>query len=708
MLMPNPKLEVALTHINALGATVFEQGVQFAVYSHSATAVRLLLYDHQDDFEPAEVIDFETEGQRWGDHWRCVVRGIGHGQLYQLQTAGTHQPERGLRFDGRARLLDPYAAALAGDFQPADDGVIRPPKCVVIDDKFDWEDDRCPRYHPSESVIYEMHVGGFTKSRSSHVKHPGTYLGIIEKIPYLKSLGVTAVELMPIHEFPILGCDGRPLKRPNYWGYDAMAFFSPHRGYAVGPEPGAQVTEFKMLVKALHQAGIEVILDVVFNHTCEGNERGPVFSFKGLENNVYYLAEDGGRAYKNYSGCGNTLNCNHPVVRRMILDCLRNWVLNYRVDGFRFDLASILGRGRDGGLMHYPPLVEEISEDPVLADTKLIAEAWDAAGAYQVGSFGGPRWSEWNGRYRDDVRRFWRGDAGQLGPLATRLAGSSDLYERSQRHPYCSINFITSHDGFTLHDLVGYRHKHNEANGENNRDGDNNNFSENYGAEGPTDRPDIDEVRVRQIKNMLATLMLSQGVPMLVAGDECRRSQRGNNNAYCQDNELSWFDWDLTRQHRELVRFTRALIRFRRNQPTVRRLSFLTGQPNEHDERPDVSWFNARGESAGWHGHAMLLTCLFTAPPANQDPTSDGRSLLLLLNSTPEPHEFLFPEAAKADDWRQFINTASKAPYDIYPSQNGPSLPRSGRLILSPRSLICYVAARRQTGLTKNKLESSL
>ena len=450
MLMPNPKLEVALKHIHTLGATVLEQGVQFAVYSHSATAMRLLLYDQPDDREPAEVIDFATEGQRWGDHWRCVVRGIGHGQLYHLQAVGPHRPERGLRFDGQARLIDPYAEALAGDFQPGEDGLIRPPKCVVIDDKFDWEDDRCPRYHPSESVIYELHVGGFTKSRSSHVKHPGSYLGIIEKIPYLKSLGVTAVELMPIHEFPILGCDGHKLKRPNYWGYDTLAFFSPHRGYAVGTEPGDQVTEFKMLVKALHQAGIEVILDVVFNHTCEGNERGPVLSFKGLENNVYYLAEDGGRYYKNYSGCGNTLNCNHPVVRRMIVDCLRSWVLNYHVDGFRFDLASILGRGRDGGLLHYPPLVEEISEDPLLADTKLIAEAWDAAGAYQVGSFGGARWSEWNGRYRDDVRRFWRGDAGQLGPLATRLAGSSDLYERSQRHPYCSVNFITSHDGFNV------------------------------------------------------------------------------------------------------------------------------------------------------------------------------------------------------------------------------------------------------------------
>jgi isoamylase len=695
MLMRRPEVALALQHFSNFGPTVLEHGVQFAVYSRTATALRLLLYDHQDDRDPAEVIEFDRARERRGYVWCCVVQGIGHGQLYQLQADGPYDPQRGLWFNGRTRLIDPYAPALAGDFQPPQDGVLCPPKCVVIDDEFDWEDDRPPGYDLSESVIYELHVRGFTRSRSSHVQHPGTYLGLIEKIAYLKSLGVTAVEVMPIHEFPIRNCYGQLERRPNYWGYDPMAFFAPHRGYAESAEPGAQVTEFKTLVKALHRAGIEVILDVVFNHTCEGNEHGPVISFKGLENHTYYQLEAGGRYYKNFSGCGNTVNCNHPVVRQMIRDCLRHWVINYHVDGFRFDLASILCRGRDGGLYWHAPLVEELSEDPILADTKLIAEAWDAAGAYQVGSFGDARWSEWNGRYRDDVRRFWRGDAGLLGPLATRLAGSSDLYERSHRHPCCSVNVITTHDGFTLNDLVSYRHKHNEANGEHNGDGDNNNYSENYGVEGPTDRPDIEELRVRQVKNMLATLMLSQGVPMLLAGDECRRTQRGNNNAYRQDNEVSWFDWELTRTHRELVRFTRALIRFRRAQPTVRRRTFLTGQPHDDDPRPDVSWFSARGEGVHWHSHALLLTCLLTAPSASHDPTGAGRALLLLLNASPEHQEFVFPEVAKADDWRLFINTASRAPQDIYPDQNGPPLPRSGRQILPGRSLVCYVAAKR-------------
>ncbi|MCP4194089.1 MAG: glycogen debranching enzyme, partial [Planctomycetaceae bacterium] len=466
----------------------------------------------------------------------------------------------------------------------------------------DWEGDRHLNRKLSETVIYELHVKGFTQDDSSGVSSPGTYQGVIEKIPYLQSLGVTAVELMPVHEFPIMDFDGSKPDRKNYWGYDPMAFFAPHRGYAADQSPGGQVNEFKQMVKELHQAGIEVILDVVFNHTCEGNHLGPTLSFKGLENSVYYMLEEDPRYYKNYSGCGNTINGNHPIVREMIFHCLRHWVHNYHIDGFRFDLASILSRDRSGNLVANPPLVEAIAEDPMLADTKIIAEAWDAAGAYQVGTFGSSdRWAEWNGRYRDDVRRYWSGDRGLRGAMATRLSGSADLYESGGRPPYCSINFVTSHDGFTLNDLVSYNDKHNLANGEENRDGDNNNHSFNFGCEGPTDSEEVKSLRTRQIKNMLLTMMMSQGVPMIVSGDECRRTQDGNNNAYCQDNETSWFDWKLVEENEGLLRFARGLIHFRRGQPSVRRHWFLSGQKIVDRLIADVTWFDCTASTVDWH-----------------------------------------------------------------------------------------------------------
>jgi glycogen operon protein len=446
------------------------------------------------------------------------------------------------------------------------------------------------------------------------------------------------------------------------------------------------------MVKALHAAGMEVILDVVFNHTCEGNEMGPTLSFKGLENRVYYMLDNGGSRYKNYSGCGNTVNGNHPIVREMIFNCLRHWVHNYHIDGFRFDLASILSRDRNGHLVPNPPLLEMIAEDPLLADTKVIAEAWDAAGAYQVGSFGDLRWAEWNGRYRDDVRRFWRGDRGMLGAFVTRLAGSSDLYEHSGRPPYCSINFITSHDGFTLNDLTSYKDKHNESNNEDNRDGDNNNFSENYGVEGHSDRPEIDNLRLRQIKNMLASLLLSQGVPMFVAGDESRRTQQGNNNAYCQDNEISWFDWSLVEKNKDLVRFTQALCKFRRRQPTVRRELFLTGKPKIEGALPDVSWYSALGTAVDWTGEDMTLTSLLKRVDPEHDPHGKSRDVLLLVNATSEQREFILPPVAKGTRWRLFLDTAAAAPYDVYPDLDGPPPPRARRLTLSFRSLCCFVS----------------
>ncbi|MEX0824806.1 MAG: glycogen debranching protein GlgX [Pirellulaceae bacterium] len=693
MLMRHPHPELQFAYHAPYGALMQEEAVQFSVFSRSATAMRLLLYNRVNDREPSEIIEFDRDTDRWGDVWSLKVPDIAAGQLYHFQASGPWDPEHGHRFDSSARLIDPYAQALAGEFQKSDDGVIRPPKCVVVDDDFDWEGDRHIRRPLDESVIYEMHVRGFTKSRTAKVKSNGSYLGVIEKIPYLKSLGITAVELMPIHEFPILDPYGNKPARPNYWGYDSMAFFSPHRGYAHGREPGSQVREFKEMVKALHAAGIEVILDVVFNHTCEGNEHGPTLSFKGLENRVYYILENGGQHYANYSGCGNTVNGNHPVVREMIFHCLRHWVHNYHIDGFRFDLASILSRDRAGNLVPNPPMVELIAEDPMLADTKIIAEAWDAAGAYQVGSFGGgSRWAEWNGRYRDDVRRFWRGDAGTLGALATRLAGSSDLYEHSGRAPACSINFITSHDGFTLNDLVSYKHKHNLVNGEENRDGDNNNCSDNYGVEGPTRKKAIREVRTRQVKNMLATLLLSQGVPMIVSGDEMRRTQRGNNNAYCQDNDISWLDWRFADRNKETLRFTRELIHFRRSQPTVRRQQFLTGQPTEGRLIPDVSWYSPSGDLLDWGQHDLAMVAYLAAPLRADDPNGMGRDVLMMFNSTGQPRKFHLPDVGRGMTWNLFIDTAAAPPEDIYPELDGPMPPSTRSVELPYHSLRVYVS----------------
>ena len=692
MLMRYPQIELQFAHSVPYGAQIHDHGVQFVVYSRSATGMRILLYDDVADHEPSEIVECDPVDDRWGDVWSIFVPGIGPGQLYHFQADGPDMPDQGLLFNGRARLIDPYAKALAGDFLPPLDGVISPPKCVVVDDYFDWDGDRHLRHDPAEMIIYEMHVGGFTRSKSSGVDFPGTYLGVIDKIPYLQSLGVTAVELMPVHEFPIQHHDGTKPSHANYWGYDPMAFFAPHRGYAASTKPGRHVFEFKKMVKALHQAGIEVILDVVFNHTCEGNSAGPILGMKGLQNDTYYMLENGGQDYRNYSGCGNTLNTNHPVVREMILQCLKHWVYNYHIDGFRFDLASILCRGQDGEILEDAPIVEAIAEDPMLADTKIIAEAWDAAGAYQVGSFGGGlRWAEWNGRYRDDVRRFWRGDCGTLGSFATRLAGSSDLYQDSGRPPCTSINFVTSHDGFTMNDLVSYKEKHNVANGEENRDGDNNNLSDNYGVEGPARKKSIVKLRLRQIKNMMTTLMMSQGVPMIVSGDECLRTQKGNNNAYCQDNPLSWFDWKLTAKNHELLRFCQALIHFRRQQPTLRRKTFLTGQPFSHEGLPDVSWFRPDGSATDWSNGDLAMMSLLTAPSVEEDPGGLARDLLFLVNATADEREFRVPGLAKDRRWRMFLDTSAEMPNDIFPNCDGPLLDNDANLQLTCRTFQVYV-----------------
>ena len=687
------------------GAILRDGGVQFVVYSRSATKLRILLYDAVADLAAAETIELEPARDRWGDIWSVFVPGLAAGTLYHVQADGPFEPERGQRFDGRARLIDPYAKALAGEFAIAADGRLVPPKCVVVDDAFDWQGDRHLRRGLSDTVIYEMHVRGFTASPTSGVEHPGTYLGVIEKIPYLKSLGVTAVELMPVHEFAAAMPTADGVVRSNYWGYDPLAFFAPHRGYAADTAPGAQVREFKEMVRALHAAGIEVILDVVFNHTAEGNHLGPTLSFKGLENRVYYMLGDGGATYRNYTGCGNTINGHHPIVRELIFLCLRNWVHNYHVDGFRFDLASVLSRDRNGDLQPNPPVVEVITEDPALADTKIIAEAWDAAGAYQVGSFARMRWAEWNGRYRDDVRRFWRGDAAQTGHLATRLAGSSDLYAEHGRQPCHSINFVTSHDGFTLSDLVSYREKHNEANGEGNRDGDNNNFSDNNGVEGPSADPGIEAIRSRQIRNLLATLLLSQGVPMLLAGDECRRTQRGNNNAWCQDNDVSWIDWSLVDSNAALVRFVRELIRFRLGNPTLRRRSFLVGGPTESGALPDVAWFGPDGQPIDWHVADGGISCFLAAPTperliAGNNLEAGGmagvpRHVLVMAHAEATPKEFAIPVPSiiRSLPWRLFVHTGRPAPNDIFGDGRGPLVAGSEPLQLPGRSLVCLVAS---------------
>ncbi|MDR2762681.1 MAG: glycogen debranching protein GlgX [Planctomycetaceae bacterium] len=696
--MIDPSSVMRFTHPLPFGAILHDNGVQFVVVSRLARSMKLLLYDKVEDPEPSEIINFNLKESRWGHVWSLFVHGLKAKQLYHLQADGPFEPERGLRFDGRARLIDPYAKALAGDYLTSTDGIVRPPKCVVIDDDdFDWRGDKHLRYDLSKSIIYELHVKGFTASKSSEVQHPGTYLGLIEKIPYLKDLGVTAVELMPIHEFPTNASDGSKPKIKNYWGYDSMAFFSPHRGYAYGKEPGSQVREFKEMVRAFHQAGIEVILDVVFNHTCEGNENGPTLSFKGLDNQIYYMLERG-QYYKNFSGCGNTVNGNHPIVRELIFNCLRHWVHNYHIDGFRFDLASILSRDQMGNIQANPPIIETISEDPLLADTKIIAEAWDAAGAYQVGSFGSygfgsQRWAEWNGKFRDDIRRFWRGDQCMIGALATRLSGSSDLYSHSGRGPQCSINFVTAHDGFTMNDLVSYNYKHNEDNGEQNRDGENNNCSCNYGVEGPTNNAEVYAERNRQIKNMLATLLLSQGVPMLSQGDEVRRTQRGNNNAYCQDNVISWFDWRLLKKYSGLRRFVRELILFRKREITVRQPYFLTGQPRTPGALPDISWYGAQGGAVAWNvAMDRSLTCLLSAIPPTVEHEGSRYHILMMSHGGWESRDFYFPAVCQNFDWRLFIDTGAEEPNELFTDGNGPKPNLKVPLKFIPHSMRVFLA----------------
>jgi isoamylase len=694
-----------------LGATWEGDGVNFAVYSEKAQKVELCLFDASNSTTERERISLR---EVTGYVWHGYLPEVRPGQAYGYRVHGPYQPEAGLRFNPAKLLIDPYAKAIAGrvnweapvfgyqlghqdaDFSRNDeDDAWGMPKCVVVDPSFDWEDDRPPRIPWYRTIIYEVHVKGFT------VRHPtvsseqrGTYAALSSPpmLEYLKSLGITAVELLPVHDF----LDGKHLVErglSNYWGYNTLNFFSPTTRYSSSGETGGQVTEFKAMVKALHSAGIEVILDVVYNHTAEGNQLGPTLSFRGIDNSTYYrLVTEEERYYMDYTGTGNSLNMRHPQVLKLIMDSLRYWILEMHVDGFRFDLASALARELHE-VDRLSSFFDIIHQDPVISRVKLIAEPWDVGeGGYQVGNFP-VLWTEWNGRYRDTLRRFWRGDEAQVAELAYRLTGSSDLYQNDGRRPCASINFVTAHDGFTLQDLVSYNEKHNEANGEENRDGTNDNLSWNCGVEGPTDDQNIVELRERQKRNFLATLLLSQGVPMLCGGDELSRTQRGNNNAYCQDSELSWYGWELDDMQQSLLAFVKTLIQIRRDHPILRRRKFFQGRPIRGSEVRDIIWLRPDGlemTDQDWDSPwvrciGMLLGGAVDEVGENGEPLVDD-TLFVVLNSNHEPVSFQMPEAGVR--WEVVLDTNA---LDLVPGQRiisgGEPLEVTARCVLLLRRL---------------------
>ena len=659
-----------------LGATVCHGGVNFSLFSRDAAGVELLLFDRPDDAKPGRVIGFDPASNRTYHYWHVFVPGLQPGQLYGYRAHGACDPAKGLRFDPTKILLDPYGRGVVvpkGYSRDAarreDDNTATAMKSVVVDPSaYDWEGDAPLKRPSSQTIVYEMQVRGFTRHFSSGVAENtrGTYAGLIEKIPYLQQLGITAVELLPVFQFDAQDC---PPGKINYWGYAPVSFFAPHQAYSSRQDPLGPVDEFRDMVKALHRAGIEVILDVVFNHTAEGDHHGPTVSFRGLDNNTYYILEQDRARYANYTGTGNTLNANQPIVRRMIVDSLRYWVEEMHVDGFRFDLASILARDESGEVMANPPVLWDIESDPSLAGVKIIAEAWDAAGLYQVGSFVGDSWKEWNGRFRDDARSFFRGGNGSVARFADRLVGSPELYGHKQREPEQSVNFVTCHDGFTLNDLVSYDHKHNEENGENNRDGADDNRSWNCGVEGATDDPAVEKLRNRQVKNFLTVTLLSIGLPMILMGDEVRRTQWGNNNAYCHDDETNWFDWTLLAKHADVHRFV-TLVNARRI------LRDLLGRGRQ---RMSLTQLIQQAHKA-WHGVKL------GQPDWGEQSHSVAFSVELkkerllfhmILNAYWEPLHFELPSLCNTSDnsWRRWIDTALDSPLDIAPWQAAPSIP---------------------------------
>jgi len=680
-----------------LGATVSPEGVNFCVYSSTCSGLELLLFNSAQDSKPVQTIAFDPHHHRSVHYWHLFVPGLRAGQIYAYRAYGEFAPERGLRFDPTKLLLDPYAKAIVGletyrreaAMQPGDN-VAQALKCVVVDPKtYDWENDVPLQIPYSKSIIYELHVGGFTRHPSSGVasEKRGTYAGLIEKISYLKQLGVTAVELLPIHQFDDQDADHGDPGLVNYWGYSTLGFFAPHWHYSSRQHPLSAVNEFRDMVKALHKAGIQVILDVVYNHTAEGNHEGPTLCFKGLDNPTYYILEPDPTYYSNYTGCGNTVKANHSIVARLIVDSLRYWVDEMHVDGFRFDLAAVLGRGISGQVTgqitgEKPPVLWAIDTDPALIEAKMIAEAWDAAGLYGIGQFIGrsDRFAEWNGPFRDEMRRFVKGDPGMVGQVAARILGSPDIYERpEQKVSERSVNFICCHDGFTLNDLVSYNVKHNEANGEDNRDGSNDNYGWNCGVEGPTDQPEIEDLRLRQMKNLLTLLFLSQGTPMLLMGDEVRRSQRGNNNAYCQDNEISWFDWNDLEKHADMFRFVQQLIRFTQSLQLFAEKHFL--YVGEQTDRPYLLWHGVKLGQPDWGPDSRTLAFILCHPQA-------GEQLYVIFNAYWEALTFEIPTVNEGyEPWRRCIDTFLDFPDDICDWANAP-LVKDSMYQVQPRSAV--------------------
>jgi len=671
------------------GATIVPHGVNFSIFSSAADSCTLVLF-RKHEREPFIEIEFPREF-RVGDVYSIIVFDLEVENLeYGYRFSGPWNPRAGHLFDKTKVVCDPYAKVLGGRDvwrQRPDWSDPYQHRARLAFDDFDWEGDTALEIPAKDLIIYEAHVRGFTSSPTSKVSAPGTFAGLREKIPYVKSLGVNCIELLPIFEFDEWeNCrphpeTGQPLI--NYWGYSTVGFFAPKAGYAATGGLGMQVDELKNLIKELHRSGIEVMLDVVFNHTAEGDERGPYICYRGIDNRNYYILTPEGY-YHNFSGCGNTLNCNHPVVRNMVLDCLRYWVSEYHIDGFRFDLASILGRDQNGAPLSNPPLLESLAYDPVLGKCKLVAEAWDAGGLYQVGSFPAyGRWAEWNGKYRDAIRRFIKGDEGMLGEIADRIKGSPDLYW--YRGPTASLNFVTCHDGFTLRDLVSYDRKYNEANGEGNKDGANDNNSWNCGWEGETDDPSVNALRKRQIRNAATILFLSRGIPMLLMGDEVGRTQGGNNNCYCQDNALSWMNWDDVKKEAGLLRFFSKLLAFRHAHPVLRSDRFFEHRDCVGSGKPDIAFHGTRVGQPDWGGRCLaFLMCGKHAIPQDYD-------IYAAFNMYWDGLPFQVPPAPEGGSWRVAINTSMPSPEDIYEGESGPRVD-SGEIIVGGRSIMVLVA----------------
>jgi glycogen operon protein len=679
------------------GAMFVPGGINFAVFSSQATACTLVLFDKGQPL-PAAEIPFPDEF-RIGHVFTMVVFGLDFERIeYGFRMDGPWAPREGHRFDRTRILLDPFARAIGGRDvwgTPPDWNDIYPYRARLVPDDFDWEADRPLEIPLEDLVIYELHVRGFTAHPESGVKHRGTFAGLREKIPYLKRLGINAVELMPICEF-----DEFENSRPNpvtgellmnYWGYSTVGFFAPKAGYAATGRLGMQVDELKTLVKELHRSGIEVILDVVFNHTAEGNDKGPTISFRGIDNKTYYLLTPEGY-YFNFSGTGNTLNCNNPVVRSLVLDCLRYWAAEYHIDGFRFDLAAILGRDQNGAPLSSPPLLEALAFDPILGKCKLIAEAWDAGGLYQVGSFPAyGRWAEWNGRYRDAIRQFLKGDLGKVREVSERVQGSPDLYAREARGTAASINFITCHDGFTLADLVAYNVKHNEANGEDNRDGADDNHSWNCGWEGPCPDPEVNALRRRQVKNAISILVTSQGVPMLLMGDEIGRTQRGNNNAHCHDTDLTWIDWRLAQANADLLRFVELAIAFRQRHPVLRSRAHFRHRDWVGTGYPDISWHGVTAWQPDFGSESRLLAYLLCGGHAHGGAVADDH-VYVAMNMHWEAHVFGLPQLPASRQWHVFSDTGAAPPGEISTPGLEPVAPSQTALAVGPRAVAVLVS----------------